>query len=247
MPSYRRPDHVRKYKKYVVAVVHYGDIVYNVSKWLGIDVLIPVVHATERTTYFMMSMPRIHAKGCYRGIINEVCDIVESHKHLEFYEVVSYQKEKFFYIARRSYGTIRSFTKEGVIVLEPLYVVRGVKYFTVLAKDERALLRAKDDIEKVSPVPVQVVILRGGRIGEEYQGYSAEILDILSSLTPTEREVLLTAYNMGYFEWPKKANSEIISKVLGISKATFVEHLRKAEKKILDRILKAKGDNDQTC
>ncbi|RLF67170.1 MAG: hypothetical protein DRN30_00570 [Thermoplasmata archaeon] len=244
----RHENNSRKYRRFIVAVVHYGDVVYNVSKWLGIDVLIPVMIPTENTTYFMMSMPRIYGKRSYKSTLREICEIVESHKDLEFYEVVSYQKEKFLYIARKSYGTLKSFIKEGVIVLEPLYVVRGVKYFNVLAKSEKSLFKAKENIEKVSPTPTKVRILRGGHTGgKEYQNCSAEVLDILSSLTLSEKEALFTAYNMGYFEWPRKANSEIISRVLGVSKATFIEHLRKAEKKILDKLLGSCLERNQTC
>jgi hypothetical protein len=61
--------------------------------------------------------------------------------------------------------------------------------------------------------------------------------DILSILTDKQREVMMAAHKYGYYNFPKKITSEELSKKVNISKTTLVQHLRKAEERILDDIM----------
>jgi len=54
-----------------------------------------------------------------------------------------------------------------------------------------------------------------------------------SQLTTRQHEVIQHALDAGYFEWPRRTKSEELAEQLGISRATFLEHLRKAESKLL--------------
>lgn len=59
----------------------------------------------------------------------------------------------------------------------------------------------------------------------------------LGTLTPRQREVLIAAYRGGYYDVPRRADSARIARSLGLGKATIVEHLRKAEKRLLDQLM----------
>ncbi|AFZ72280.1 bacterio-opsin activator domain-containing protein [Natronobacterium gregoryi] len=56
-------------------------------------------------------------------------------------------------------------------------------------------------------------------------------------LTEKQRAALETAYFAGYFDWPRESTGEEIAERLGISPATFNQHLRTAERKFFDSVL----------
>ncbi len=58
-----------------------------------------------------------------------------------------------------------------------------------------------------------------------------------TAFTDRQYEALETAHEMGYFASPKGATAEEVATELGISVATFLEHLSVAQTKLLDQIL----------
>jgi predicted DNA binding protein len=56
----------------------------------------------------------------------------------------------------------------------------------------------------------------------------------LDTLTAKQREVFEHAREAGYYEWPRKCDTRELAADLGVSKTTLLEHLRKAEAKLLD-------------
>jgi predicted DNA binding protein len=59
-------------------------------------------------------------------------------------------------------------------------------------------------------------------------------------LTERQQEVLQTAFEMGYYEWPRNCTGQDVADELGIASATFSEHIFAAERKIL-RFMFQKG------
>jgi predicted DNA binding protein len=60
---------------------------------------------------------------------------------------------------------------------------------------------------------------------------------LLSNLTPRQRQMLLTAYALGYYDVPRRISSDDLSRHLDVDKSTIVEHLRKAERKLIGGII----------
>ncbi|MFB6080273.1 MAG: helix-turn-helix domain-containing protein [Haloferacaceae archaeon] len=58
-----------------------------------------------------------------------------------------------------------------------------------------------------------------------------------TKLTARQLDVLETAYEMGYFDRPRRANATEVAAELGVSSSTFGEHLAAAESKILGDVL----------
>jgi hypothetical protein len=62
-------------------------------------------------------------------------------------------------------------------------------------------------------------------------------LSPLNQLTERQREVLITAHRLGYYDIPRKITSEELAKKLDLVDSTVVEHLRKAEQRLITHIL----------
>ncbi|ELZ18521.1 Bacterio-opsin activator HTH domain-containing protein [Haloterrigena salina JCM 13891] len=60
---------------------------------------------------------------------------------------------------------------------------------------------------------------------------------LIDALTDRQREVFLTAYMNGFYDWPRKHEASELADRLGIAPATFSQHLRTAEGKIFSSLL----------
>jgi hypothetical protein len=58
-------------------------------------------------------------------------------------------------------------------------------------------------------------------------------------LTDRQREVLRTAFDAGYYDWPRTCDGQTVADELDISSATFSEHIHAAERKLLSAIFSA--------
>ncbi|WP_423999813.1 PAS domain S-box protein [Haloarcula salina] len=56
------------------------------------------------------------------------------------------------------------------------------------------------------------------------------------SLTDRQREVLRTAFLSGYYAWPRDTNAEELAETLGIASPTLHQHLRRAERNLIDDV-----------
>ena len=61
-------------------------------------------------------------------------------------------------------------------------------------------------------------------------------IGITGSLTEKQNHILHEAMRWGYYNYPRKIDTSELAKRVGISRTTLVEHLRKAENRVMEKI-----------
>ena len=67
--------------------------------------------------------------------------------------------------------------------------------------------------------------------------YNPGASGIFDLLTPKQKEILLESYRSGFFEHPRKINAGELAEKMGMHKTTLLEHIHKAEKRLIGHIL----------
>jgi len=60
---------------------------------------------------------------------------------------------------------------------------------------------------------------------------------LLSCLTEKQRDILIGANKYGYYAYPRKITSKQLAQQVGLSKPTVIQHLRKAEVRLIIHLL----------
>ena len=66
-------------------------------------------------------------------------------------------------------------------------------------------------------------------------------------LTERQRAAVEAAFYAGFFEWPRESDGEVVSESLGVAPPTFHQHLRKAERKVFEALLKGPVPSDEAA
>jgi hypothetical protein len=147
-------------------------------------------------------------------------------------QVLEHQKNGSYIIFIRSGPSLSSVLNsigiEGGYLFPPLGMGDGKVKFSFLGNAQQI----KEFLEGVDSVGVHYKILL-------LSDLNFSPISPLTQLTEKQRDVLLTAYKTGYYDIPRRINSEALAKKLGLGDATVVEHLRKAELRLIKQIIES--------
>jgi predicted DNA binding protein len=115
---------------------------------------------------------------------------------------------------------------EGGYLFPPLGIGDGKVKFSFLGSEPQI----KEFMKKIDAIGIKyrVVLLADADFSP---------LSVLNQLTQKQREVLIAAYKFGYYDIPRKVTSEELAKKLGLVDSTVVEHLRKAEQRLITHLI----------
>jgi predicted DNA binding protein len=130
--------------------------------------------------------------------------------------------------------TLPTIEKRNCLNLQPMVYTGGWEWYHVVAFSDRDVRSLFKDLEK--HCTIEVTSRRS--ISEElvHDNLLISTSSILGGLTGKQAEALVTGLDNGYYNLPRSATAEEIAKRLGIPRTSFVDHLRKAENKVIQAV-----------
>lgn len=152
----------------------------------------------------------------------------------EFEEVFDYGSQQVYEFDRDVEDPcICEYIERSLGPVADAYAAEGNLHVTLHAGDVEKLRELLGDLnERFDGVRIEYLVQ-----GREEADESELVPVDMRRLTERQREVLGTAHEMGYFEYPRKSNASEVATALDIEPSTFTEHLNAAQSKLLDELL----------
>lgn len=135
-------------------------------------------------------------------------------------------------------GVVSTILGAGCTVLWPAAYAEGIERYSVLATDRARLDELLRRLRGLGEVAMERVV----EVPPEALNVCVPLADITSDLTERQLAVLQRAIGAGYYASPRRTSTEALAETFGVSRSTFEEHLRKAERRVLERFADALAD-----
>ena len=137
-----------------------------------------------------------------------------------------------FYAVEELASFHASVLHKSVFPLKPQYVEKGFEYWTLASTHKKALLELMRKINRTPKAGIELLALRKQDPHFFPQG-------VFGELTELQRDAVLAAFREGYYEYPRKTSVKKLARKRQAPRTTFLEHLRKAESKIMPSVLQS--------
>ncbi len=104
---------------------------------------------------------------------------------------------------------------------------QGFEVWEVAALDKKVLMDFLSELENEKLMDVKLEMIENIKLDNIY------FPKLMPNLSEKQKECFHMAVSSGYYSYPRKTNLHRLAKVMKISVATFQEHLRKAEQKLM--------------
>lgn len=120
--------------------------------------------------------------------------------------------------------------QHNCLELQPAVYTQGWEWYRVITFSEKDIKSLFKDLGKYD---VQVVSRRTVLDESVRDTFVLSTRTLFGDLTNKQRRALITALDNGYYSLPRQATAEEIARRAGVPRTSFVDHLRKAENKVL--------------
>lgn len=137
-----------------------------------------------------------------------------------------------FFIGKSKKRIPSSFYTQKMFFTKPVFVdEQGYEYWEVASYDRSVLSKFLNELEKQHYEHFEMLQFKNVKLDNIY--FPA----IAPDLTEKQKEIFELAVKEGYYNIPKRTDLTKLAKLMKISVATFQEHLKRAEAKIIPRLI----------
>lgn len=120
-----------------------------------------------------------------------------------------------------------AFVSRGFVPEDEIRVSGGYEYWTVFISEPRTEVNRR--LDEIRDEENAIITVQGVKSPSTEPTHS----NLSSELSERQREVFQLAQQNDYYSWPRGTSAGDLADELDISKTTLLEHLRKAESKLL--------------
>ena len=127
--------------------------------------------------------------------------------------------------------TLPTIEKRNCLNVQPMLYTGGWEWYRVMAFSGRDIRNLFRDLER----HCRIEVTSRSSISEELVHNSLLVStgSLLGGLTKKQARALVTALDNGYYNLPRSATALEIARSIGIPRTSFVDHLRKAQNKVI--------------
>lgn len=129
-------------------------------------------------------------------------------------------------------GIIEAMRRGPCSILWPVVYRDGLEYYTLLAPTRAALQALLEGLRAHGEVALE----RVSDVAPDGLEAAVPVADLTSTLTARQLDVLLKAVQQGLYDTPRRTSTQALADSFGVSPSTLKEHLRKAERGVLERV-----------
>ena len=156
-----------------------------------------------------------------KKLLDKYLRVLEANSHVVKTDVVERSGSRALVFVRYhiEYSQFDVAVREGALPADPVWAENGIEHHTFVAEDAHVIQKLLKEIKKDETVKIVSISTPKKR-------------DDRFNLTEKQRDALKIALLYDYYSWPRKITLEELSKIAGVSRKVFQEHLRKAEAKV---------------
>lgn len=130
--------------------------------------------------------------------------------------------------------TLPTIERRNCLNLQPMVYAKGWEWYRIVAFSDRDVQLLFRDLRRGSRV--ELVARRSVAEGAIHERLMVSTGALLSGLTERQARALVIALDHGYFSFPRAANTVEIAQRVGTPRTSFVDHLRKAQNKVIQAV-----------
>jgi len=119
-----------------------------------------------------------------------------------------------------------------IIFVKPVFVDKeGYEYWEVASWKKSILSQFIKSIKDEVSKDVKILKIKQTKLTDIYYSH------LMPKLTESQQKAVTLAFEEGYYQWPKKTDLGKLAKLMKVSIATYREHLKKAEQKLMPDLI----------